>query len=119
MRCDRAARHQPSSPVRSLSIPEALTNVLRHAKAANAWITLKQEKDGLTFVIRDDGRGLTREAEKKRLSHGILGMRQRITSLGGEFRIESTPGAGTSIKIFIPSPLCGVPVDVPKAQSAA
>ena len=99
-------------------LQEALTNILRHAKAANAWITLKQANDGLRFVIRDDGLGLSREAEKKRLSHGILGMRQRITSLGGEFRIESTSGAGTTITIFVPLPACGASVDVPKAQSA-
>ena len=99
-------------------LQEALTNILRHAKAANAWITLKQANDGLRFVIRDDGLGLSPEVEKKRLSHGILGMRQRITSLGGEFRIESTSGAGTTITIFVPLPACGASVDVPKVQSA-
>jgi signal transduction histidine kinase len=125
LKCEMSIEPQDMSLSSPISIAlfrilqEALTNILRHAKAANAWITLKQEKDGLTFVIRDDGLGLAREAEKKRLSHGILGMRQRITSLGGEFGIESTPGAGTTIKIFVPLPVCSASVDVPKAQSAA
>jgi signal transduction histidine kinase len=83
-------------------LQEALTNVLRHAKAANAWITLKQDADGLTFVIRDDGIGLPSGSEQKKLSHGILGMRQRITSFGGQFQISSAPGGGTTIRIFVP-----------------
>jgi signal transduction histidine kinase len=85
-------------------LQEALTNVLRHAKAANAWITLEQDARGLTFVIRDDGIGLPSGSEQKKLSHGILGMRQRITSLGGQFQIGSAPGGGTTIRIFVPLP---------------
>ena len=87
-------------------LQEALTNILRHAKAANAWITLNQEEAGLTFEIRDDGVGLAGGSEQKRLSHGILGMRQRVTSLGGQFEIGSAPGTGTMIKIFVPLPSC-------------
>jgi signal transduction histidine kinase len=85
-------------------LQEALTNVLRHAKANNAWIALRKEQGGLTFVIRDDGVGFSRGSEQKRLSHGILGMRQRTTALGGEFQIESSPGSGTTIKVFVPLP---------------
>ena len=85
-------------------LQEGLTNVLRHAKAENAWITLRHERGGLTFIIRDDGVGFSRASEQKRLSHGILGMRQRITALGGEFQIESSPGSGTSINVFVPLP---------------
>jgi signal transduction histidine kinase len=88
-------------------LQEALTNILRHAKATNAWITLEQAKSGLTFVIRDDGVGLSSGSEQKKLSHGILGMRQRITSLGGQFQIGSETGAGTTIRISVPLPPCG------------
>jgi signal transduction histidine kinase len=83
-------------------LQEALTNVLRHAKAANAWITLEQEERGLKFEIRDDGIGLQPSAEHNRLSHGILGMRQRIAALGGSFEIASGIGAGTRIRMFVP-----------------
>ncbi len=85
-------------------LQEALTNILRHAKAANAWIALQHERGGLRFEIRDDGIGLRHGSEQKRLSHGILGMRQRITSLGGDFQIGSGPGTGTTIRIFVPLP---------------
>jgi len=85
-------------------LQEALTNVLRHARASNAWITLQQDNAGLTLSIRDDGIGMSWGSEQKRMSHGILGMRQRITALGGEFTIESDRGAGTTIKVFVPQP---------------
>ena len=94
-------------------LQEALTNILRHAKATNAWITLEQKKGGLTFVIRDDGIGLSRESEQKKLAHGILGMRQRITSLGGQFQIGSEPGTGTTIRISVPLPSCGPAATAP------
>jgi signal transduction histidine kinase len=85
-------------------LQEALTNIVRHAKAANAWITLEQDERGLKFEIRDDGIGLPQGAEHKRLSHGILGMRQRIAALGGDFEIASGVGMGTRIRMFVPLP---------------
>lgn len=86
-------------------LQEGLTNIVRHAKASNAWITLQRENGGLSFVIRDDGIGFSPQREqKKRLSHGILGMRQRIRTLGGEFWIAGGPGTGTTIRIFVPLP---------------
>ena len=101
-------------------LQEALTNILRHARATTAWITLEQEKDGLTFVIRDDGIGLSTGSEQKKLSHGILGMRQRITSLGGEFQIGSGPGTGTTIRIFVPATILTPPsLPAPSASQTA
>jgi len=86
-------------------LQEALTNIVRHAKAANAWIALEQEERGLKFEIRDDGIGLQGgAAEHNRPSHGILGMRQRIAALGGTFEIGSGIGAGTRIKMYVPVP---------------
>ena len=84
-------------------LQEAMTNILRHAHATNAWITLERQSQGLTLVIRDDGIGLSIGAERNKLSHGIWGMRQRVTSLGGQFEIGSGLGtAGTTIRIFVP-----------------
>jgi len=83
-------------------VQEALTNIVRHANAANAWITTEYQKDRVLLTIRDDGAGLPKGTERKRLSHGILGMRLRITSLGGEFAIESPAGGGTTIRVSVP-----------------
>src|SRR5262249_47486054 len=60
-------------------VQEALTNIVRHAGATTGWITLEQTAKGLLFVIRDDGLGFSIGSERKALSHGIAGMRQRIT----------------------------------------
>jgi signal transduction histidine kinase len=100
-------------------LQEALTNILRHAKATNAWITLEQDKGGLTFVIRDDGIGLSSGSEQRKLSHGILGMRQRITSLGGQFQIGGAPGTGTTIRIFVPLPSSGAAITAPSAATTS
>ena len=83
-------------------VQEALTNIVRHANAANAWITMEYQNERALLTIRDDGAGLPKGAERKRLSHGILGMRLRITSLGGEFAIESPAGGGTVVRISVP-----------------
>jgi signal transduction histidine kinase len=100
-------------------LQEALTNVLRHAQASNAWITLAQQESGLVFVIRDDGIGLARGSERKRLSHGILGMRQRITSLGGEFKIGASSKGGTMIEIFVPRSEIAAAQELVREKAAA
>jgi signal transduction histidine kinase len=98
-------------------LQEALTNILRHAKATTAWITLEQQNNGVTFVIRDDGLGLSTGSERKKLSHGILGMRQRIASLGGEFQIGSGPGTGTTVRISVPLATLAPTIAVPSSAS--
>jgi signal transduction histidine kinase len=54
--------------------------------------------------LRDDGVGISPQALSHRLSHGIVGMRQRIASLGGSFRIGRVTGGGTAIEVFVPLP---------------
>jgi signal transduction histidine kinase len=83
-------------------VQEALTNIVRHANAANAWIAMECQDERILLTVRDDGPGLPKGVERKRLSHGILGMRQRITSLGGEFAIDSPAGGGTVIRVRVP-----------------
>jgi len=46
--------------------------------------------------------------ESNRLSHGIIGMRQRVRALNGTFKISSRPGTGTTIEVFIPLPTPGL-----------
>lgn len=84
-------------------VQEALTNVLRHAKATRAWITLTASDDCLRLRIRDNGVGVRPEAQLNKLSHGIHGMRQRITALGGAFSVQGSPGAGTTVDVVVPT----------------
>ena len=81
---------------------ESLTNVARHAQATEVSATV--ERDGEVAVLRvvDNGRGLQPGAIKPGKSLGLLGMRERIEHVAGEFEIVSTPGAGTTVLIRIP-----------------
>jgi signal transduction histidine kinase len=83
-------------------VQEALTNVLRYAKARNVWLALEHTGTGISMVLRDDGVGIAPQALGDRLSHGIVGMRQRIASLGGTFRIGRVAKGGTAIEVFVP-----------------
>jgi hypothetical protein len=99
-------------------VQEALTNMLRHAKATRAWITLTAADDCLRLRIRDDGVGVRPEAQLNKLSHGIHGMRQRITALGGEFRIQGSLGAGTTVDVVVPVPReAGAVVSPPRVDA--
>jgi len=85
-------------------VQEALTNVVRYAKAKKVEIDLVQAGDTLSLVISDDGIGIPEGAQNNRLSHGISGMRHRVRALRGEFSIHGTPGRGTMIEVTLPVP---------------
>ena len=77
----------------------------KHAGATNARITFsKQRADWLQMTIRDDGRGFDPAApvDPARKSFGLLSMRERVESLGGELEIDSQPGQGTRVIVAIP-----------------
>jgi len=77
---------------------EALNNVAKHAQAQRVEMTLAQDgRTGITLKVQDDGRGMTEQDRRKPLSFGLLGSRERLRALGGSFRIESSPGKGTTV----------------------
>jgi PAS domain S-box-containing protein len=80
---------------------EALTNVLRHAKARHVGVLLERRADLISVIIEDDGAGFDAGAvfqtARSRGKLGLLGMRERIAMAGGSIEIESTPGAGTTV----------------------
>ena len=81
-------------------VQEALTNVARHAHATEVRVSLKLEGDMLLVDVCDNGRGLNTAAEGR--SYGILGMRERAQTLGGNARIYSPAAGGTIVEISIP-----------------
>jgi hypothetical protein len=85
-------------------VQEALTNVARHAHATRIEVTLHLDQGRLFLRIVDNGKGmlLSELAQRRRL--GIVGMRERAYMLGGEFRIQSSPGHGTQIEVSLPLP---------------
>jgi len=98
-------------------VQEALTNVVKYAKAKKVEIDLMQMPEHISLVISDDGIGIPEGAQNNRLSHGISGMRHRVRGLRGEFSIHGTPGRGTMIEVAIPLPKDGDPfasIDAPQ-----
>ncbi len=82
-------------------VQEALTNVVRHAKAANVAITLEQREDDYRLEVRDDGQGFDLDISRQE-SMGLLGMEELTHMLGGEMVIFSAPGRGTVVEVCIP-----------------
>lgn len=82
---------------------EALNNVLKHAQATSVHLRLATAAGG-NFVMRisDNGRGMSVADRRKAQSFGLLGMQERVRSLGGTLRIESQLGAGTAIEVVVP-----------------
>src|SRR5208282_1573137 len=83
-------------------LQESLTNVHRHSGTRLARIRLAVDSKNVVLTIQDQGRGLgERLEEPTRMGVGIVGMRERVRELGGEFKIDSTPN-GTTIRAAMP-----------------
>lgn len=83
----------------ALGLREAVTNVVRHAGADRVEVELQTDRQSLALSISDDGRGMTKQA-----GNGLTGMRERIEHLGGRMTVDSSPAAGTRIRIWLPTP---------------
>jgi PAS domain S-box-containing protein len=81
---------------------EAVTNVARHAKATRVEVSLRKEGTYLVLEIKDDGIGVSADAEHKPRSFGLIGMRERAILLGGTLEIGGVDGKGTTILVRIP-----------------
>jgi PAS domain S-box-containing protein len=78
-------------------VAEALTNVVKHAHAKHAEVRVSVEDGTLRVEIRDDGIG---GADPD--GHGLVGMADRVTALGGRLRVESPVGGGTLVAATLP-----------------
>ena len=81
---------------------EALTNVLRHARATRVHITLERDEGDIVLSVRDDGRGITEGEKRGRQTLGLLGMRERAHLVGGEVNVAGVEGAGTTVVVRVP-----------------
>ncbi|MFJ2323049.1 PAS domain S-box protein [Pseudomonas sp. NPDC087817] len=82
-------------------LQEALTNVMRHAQAHTVELTLALEGDELCLTVSDDGVGFVAAAARP-TSFGLVGMRERVLIMGGRLVLESEPGEGTSLHVWVP-----------------
>ena len=82
---------------------EAMTNTLKHSNAEHFRLSIIKSYPKIIFIAEDDGVGFDgqiRGNDKRNL--GLIGMRERVSLLGGMFQLRSTPGEGTRIRIEIP-----------------
>jgi signal transduction histidine kinase len=83
---------------------EAITNVQRHSGASHASVVVLRQLHDITLLVEDNGKGFdpTMIGKKDDKCLGLIGMRERVTLLGGSVVIESVPGEGTTIRAKIP-----------------
>jgi signal transduction histidine kinase len=81
-------------------VAEALTNVVKHARASGARVTAAVDGGVLWLEVRDDGVG----GAATNGSSGLVGLRDRAAALNGELRVESPPGEGTVVAAVLPIP---------------
>jgi signal transduction histidine kinase len=84
---------------------EALTNVARHAQASSVSVLIRKVRGAICMEVKDDGRSFRPDrvlASTRNHRIGLLGMRERVEMVGGDFAIESSPGVGTTVRAVIP-----------------
>jgi signal transduction histidine kinase len=88
---------------------EALTNIVRHSGASNAWMRLEAGPGEVLLEVEDDGVGFDTarmlSGRSETPSWGLLGMRERALLLGGQYEVTSTPGEGTRVRLCVPRPV--------------
>lgn len=93
---------EPWSTVVFRVIQESLTNIVRHADATTAQISLWIEDGVIRLQIRDDGRGFDVESPRKSNAFGLVSMRERVYLVSGQILIDSFPEGGTTVDVSIP-----------------
>ncbi|MEU7874470.1 ATP-binding protein [Dactylosporangium sp. NPDC049140] len=87
-------------------VREALANIARHAQAGRVVVRLAPTRRGVLLEVADDGLGFAVPRDLSRLQtaghFGIVGMTERARTVGGELRVDSAPGAGTTITVRVP-----------------
>ncbi|WP_308250841.1 sensor histidine kinase [Nonomuraea rhizosphaerae] len=84
---------------------EALANVGKHAAATRVAVTLSYMEDVVVLDVRDDGAGFDPQmvSSSEEGGFGLIGMRQRVIRLAGDFEIETAPGQGTGVSATVPA----------------
>jgi signal transduction histidine kinase len=83
-------------------VQEALTNTLRHAGPARAQVKVNYADSAVDIEVLDNGRGPNEPDSPDSTGHGLIGMRERVTLLGGKFQAGHHPGVGYSVRAHLP-----------------
>ncbi|TLY51352.1 MAG: sensor histidine kinase [Gammaproteobacteria bacterium] len=94
----------PMATVAYRVMHEALTNVVRHARARTVELNVRVRGKHLRCTVRDDGIGFDRTRRRTNISAGLglIGMRERVNAINGSLRISSAPGRGTVVRVALP-----------------
>lgn len=84
-----------------LAFKEALTNIVKHAKATEVWIRMRAEHGDLCVTVEDNGRGLPPDATPK--GDGLANMRTRLTQIGGTCEFQRGPQGGLIVSFRLPA----------------
>jgi PAS domain S-box-containing protein len=88
------------------SVRELMINIVKHAQARNARVTIRREDDGINIEVEDDGVGIKDVPRDSRLKSdsgfGLFSIRERLHYLGGRVQVESEKGRGTKITMMVP-----------------
>jgi two-component system NarL family sensor kinase len=113
VRCAEPSPRLPGSTELALYriLQETLRNIEKHAHARHVTVHLTKEKTVILLRVHDDGAGFDPDRlpakqkglQKPRGGLGLLGMRERATSVGGDFKVKSTRLTGTEIEVRIPA----------------
>jgi signal transduction histidine kinase len=82
-------------------VQESLTNIVKHAQAHSVSIVLGRKSDSVSVIVEDDGVGFDPDRTREG-GLGLIGMRERVSLIGGRLTIESRPGAGTAFVAEVP-----------------
>lgn len=83
-------------------IQELITNIIKHAEAKHAVIYLTQHEDKINVMVEDNGLGFDLKQVNFNKGMGISSIQTRVDNLNGTFKVDSSPGRGTTIIIDIP-----------------
>ena len=81
---------------------ESMTNIVRHAGASQARLSLGEKNGVIQLVIEDNGSGIGAEKVTDSQSLGLIGMRERLSPFGGEITFSGVPGQGTTLTVTLP-----------------
>lgn len=81
-------------------VQECTTNCVRHAEASHVKVEVRREKENIKVTVTDDGKGLDNNSVIK--GFGLIGMRERVSALGGKIAFDTEEGLGLQVRVLIP-----------------
>lgn len=82
-------------------VQESVNNAIKHGSSPDVWVKVEWLRETMNAIVKDNGSGFDQKDVKEK-SFGIIGMKERIALLKGEFKITSEVGKGTSLFFKIP-----------------